>query len=517
MIDGKFFQFTVVAAIPAQWWHLMKLSRRTFIQSTGLAALGSATGCLVPSTSLTPVQVNDVHTQLNPTQVRGISPVRSLDDIQQVIRRARREHRPVSIAGGRHAAGGQQFATDAELLDTRELRRVLQFDADAGTIDLESGIQWPDVMAYLSAARNGARKTWSVAQRQTGTDRLSLGGALAANAHGRGLQLPPFISCVDSFVLVDARGRCVTCSRQQNSDLFQLVIGGYGLFGFVYSVRLRLAPLRKVRRVVAMLDMVEVPAMFAERIRSGFLFGDCQFAIDSRSPDFLRRSIMTCYEPVADDVPVPAQSSKLSEQDWKTLIYLAHVDPARAYEIYTQRYLATSGEVYWSDTQYVSDYFENYHWDLDVKLNPPQPGSEALMEFYVPRDALPEFFRAAAEELRRSAVPLIYGNVRLIEKDTESFLVWAKRQYACVVFNLHTPHTTEGIERTTNTFRALTDLAIRQDGSYYLTYHRFPTREQVLTCYPQFPEFLRLKSHHDPGALFQSDWYRFYRKMFASS
>ena len=64
-------------------------------------------------------------------------------------------------------------------------------------------------------------------------------------------------------------------------------------------------------------------------------------------------------------------------------------------------------------------------------------------------------------------------------------------------------------------FRRLIDLAIRYHGGYYLTYHRFATRTQVETCYPQFPEFLRLKRKYDPKERFQSDWYRHYRVMFA--
>lgn len=34
--------------------------------------------------------------------------------------------------------------------------------------------------------------------------------------------------------------------------------------------------------------------------------------------------------------------------------------------------------------------------------------------------------------------------------------------------------------------------------------------------YPQFPEFLRRKLAWDPDERFQSDWYRFYRRMFAT-
>ena len=60
-------------------------------------------------------------------------------------------------------------------------------------------------------------------------------------------------------------------------------------------------------------------------------------------------------------------------------------------------------------------------------------------------------------------------------------------------------------------------MAIERGGRYYLTYHRYATRSQVEACYPQLPEFLRLKKKHDPEERFQSEWYRFYQTMFADA
>ena len=48
---------------------------------------------------------------------------------------------------------------------------------------------------------------------------------------------------------------------------------------------------------------------------------------------------------------------------------------------------------------------------------------------------------AAREELRRRRANVIYGTIRLIERDDETFLPWARDRYACVVFNLHVDHT----------------------------------------------------------------------------
>src|SRR4030095_4111940 len=139
-----------------------------------------------------------------------------------------------------------------------------------------------------------------------------------------------------------------------------------------------------------------------------------------------------------------------------------------------------------------------------------------ITEIYVPRTDLPDFLAQAAELLRSNHTIVIYGTVRLIERDDESFLAWAKEPYACIIFNLLTFHTLDGLEASARSFRGLVDLAIAHGGSYYLTYHKFAKPEQVMACYPQFKQFLDLKRKYDPAERFESDWYRCYRNLFAS-
>jgi FAD/FMN-containing dehydrogenase len=171
--------------------------------------------------------------------------------------------------------------------------------------------------------------------------------------------------------------------------------------------------------------------------------------------------------------------------------------------------------MYWSDTHQLSIYPDNYHREIDAKLHAPYPASEIITEIDVPRAMLAEFFGEVRQDFRKNGVELIYGTVRLIEQDDESFLPWAKQPYACTIFNLHTVHSPAGIRRSAEAHRRLIDMATRRGGTYYLTYHRYASRKQVETCYPQFAEFLQLKRKYDPDERFQSDWYRHYRGMFA--
>lgn len=458
-------------------------------------------------------QVNDVHSALNPTWVRETIDVRSVGGIRSALRRARRRGLPLSICGGRHAMGGQQFATDALLLDTRKMRRVLGFDRARGLVEAEAGIQWPELIAWLRRVQQGEPNPWGVAQKQTGADDFTLGGSLSANIHGRGLAMRPFIGDIEAFSLVDAEGTVRRCSRTQEVDLFRLAVGGYGLFGVIASVTLRLAHVRKLRRVVDIIDLDALLPALAERIAAGHLYGDFQFAIDPHSEAFLRRGVLSSYQPLADATPMPERQLSLGDQDWERLIHLAHTDKSAAFDRYAGFYLATSGQIYWSDTQQLSTYLVGYHRRLDAQLG--HRGSEEITEIYVPRPALVDFMAAAAADFRAHGVDLIYGTVRLIRRDEESFLPWARQDYACVIFNLHACHSAAGKAHTAAALRRLIEMAIARDGSFYLTYHRHATRAQVARCYPGFRDFLAVKLVHDPQELFQSDWYRHYRNLFA--
>jgi len=217
------------------------------------------------------------------------------------------------------------------------------------------------------------------------------------------------------------------------------------------------------------------------------------------------------------ETPIPPAEKQLTDENWRQLLLLAHTDGKQAFEKYAAYYLSTSGQVYWSDIHQLSIYPDNYHREIDQRLHAPYPATEMITEINVPRPMLKGFLDEVRDDFRKNKVELIYGTIRLIERDDDSFLSWAKQPYACTIFNLHTVHSAEGLRRSEEAFRRLIEMAANRGGTYYLTYHRYAFRKQVEGCYPQFAEFLRLKKKYDPEERFQSNWYRHYRTMFADS
>ena len=456
-----------------------------------------------------PRLVNDVHAKLNPTQVARVARPRSLEDLVKEVRRGG----AIIASGSRHAMGGQQFGTEATLLDMRRCRSVLDFDAERGLVEVEAGIEWPSLLKWLlrHAEENG--EGWTIRQKQTGADRLSVGGAISCNAHSRCLARSPMVDDVESLLLVDPRGEPVRCSRTENPELFALAVGGYGLFGAIHSATLRLERRHKQVRLVEETHADDLAARFAARIAEGCTMGDFQFAIDPASDGFLTRGVLSCYRPVPWDTPIPRQKA-IPRDAWFRLVELAHTDKPEAYRLYRDYYLSTDGQIYVSDTSLFGGYLDDYHARLDRKLGATCPGSEMITELFVPRDRLATFLHGTAEAMRRMEGDVIYGTVRLVCREDTTFLRWATEDFACVILNLHVDHTPEGIGRAKMRFRSLIDLALGLGGRYYLTYHRWATREQVCAGYPQFEAFLARKREHDPEERFQSDSYRHYRARF---
>ena len=465
--------------------------------------------------------LNDVHSQLNRTRVALVEQPKTLAELQAIVVRAHEKQQHISIAGGRHAMGGQQFAENSVHIDTTQMDRVLSSDAQRGLLTIEAGAMWPAIIAATHAMPTDGMPMWAIRQKQTGVDAVTLGGSIAANAHGRGLAMRPLGDDIEEVTLVDARGNVVVCNRSQNAELFSLAIGGYGLFGIVYSATLRLSPRLLLQREVDVIDLDDAMNAVFRRVDEGCLYGDFQFVIDATDDRFLRRGVFACYKPVSSGCARSDATSDLNPEEWLKLLRLAHDDKRAAFRLYASHYLNTDGNCYWSDTMQLSTYVPSYAEAMAEQLDEASAGDtprETLVigEHYVPRENLSLFMQRAGQILRAFGTEVIYGTIRSILRDTTSFLPWAKEDYGCVIFNLRTPHDAAGLLRTANTFRALIDVSIELRGSFFLTYHRAASSAQVAACYPNFRQWLAKKLAYDPDQRFTSTWYTHYRDAFSS-
>jgi decaprenylphospho-beta-D-ribofuranose 2-oxidase len=154
--------------------------------------------------------------------------VRSAEEVAEALSAGRG-----AIARGLGRAYGDAAQNAGGLvIDTRAMRRVLSFED--GVIEAEAGL---DLDALIADA---LPRGWFVPVTP-GTRHVTLGGALAADVHGKNHHVDgAFSRHVEAFELVTPDGRAH--ELKPGDPLFAATAGGMGLTGVITRVRLRLLP-----------------------------------------------------------------------------------------------------------------------------------------------------------------------------------------------------------------------------------------------------------------------------------
>lgn len=120
------------------------------------------------------------------------------------------------------------------LLSTLRWNNILHFDAENGIVHCESGVLLRQLMPLIIPSGWFFRVT-------PGIKDITVGGAIASDVHGKNHPVEGcFSNSLISFELMRANGEVVTCSREENADLFWQSCGGMGWTGLILSAKFRL-------------------------------------------------------------------------------------------------------------------------------------------------------------------------------------------------------------------------------------------------------------------------------------
>jgi FAD/FMN-containing dehydrogenase len=138
------------------------------------------------------------------------------------------------IARGNGRAYGDAALNPACVLETRPSDRILAFDAVSGLITCEAGLLLSDLLDF--AVPRGFFPPVT-----PGTKFVSIGGMIAADVHGKNHHgAGAFGRHIETLSLLGADGVIRTCSRTENTELFQATQGGMGLTGVILNATFRL-------------------------------------------------------------------------------------------------------------------------------------------------------------------------------------------------------------------------------------------------------------------------------------
>lgn len=138
------------------------------------------------------------------------------------------------IARGCGRSYGDSSLNRRLTIGTEALDRILSFDDKCGVLICEAGLRLDDLIDTLLP------RGWFPCVTP-GTKFVSIGGAIAADVHGKNHHRDgSFSEFVDFIDLALGDGRVERCSRDENAELFAATCGGMGLTGLIVRAGLRL-------------------------------------------------------------------------------------------------------------------------------------------------------------------------------------------------------------------------------------------------------------------------------------
>ncbi|MDT8305892.1 MAG: FAD-binding oxidoreductase [Anaerolineae bacterium] len=172
----------------------------------------------------------------------------TLEGLRDVFAYARRSGLTAGFRGGGNSYGDAALNDENILIDFRRMNRILDWDPASGTIRVEPGVTLQQLWQYV--IEDG---WWPPVV--TGTMKITMGGGLAMNVHGKNAwKMGPIGEHTLDFELMLPDGEVIHCSREENADVFHAAIGGFGMLGAFTAITLQM------KRVYSGLLSVEAAA-----------------------------------------------------------------------------------------------------------------------------------------------------------------------------------------------------------------------------------------------------------------
>ena len=436
-------------------------------------------------------------------EVDRVVSVTSEDDIAAAIRQAKEQHLSISISGKRHSQGGQVMFPHSLHLNMLTFNNILQYQPNKKLITVEPGVTWQQIQKKISPDHLAVRVMQS-------SNIFTVGGSVSVNAHGRDPREGPVISTIDSMHVMMADGKIWRLSRTHHPLLFSLVCGGYGLFGVITDVTLRLADNTLLQAHYSQMPMSQLVSYFYKHIHHNKNVGL-----------FFARTSSVPGRYMFDDVYVMQYDVTKPPSDQYPVDSLKQHDPWYLYSLFNlSRYTTVGKWILWHMEKWYYKHSQSEKlFTRNNLMHPPitfltnyhsRSRGDILQEYFVPIHEFVGFMHDLKTIALTQHINLLNVTIRYEPRSTESYLYYCSEDSFAVVLYMNVQKKPAAFSKVGRWTRLIIQAALRHHGSYYLPYQLWATHDELRAAYPQVNQFFSYKRQYDPDHLWMNMFYSRY-------
>jgi FAD/FMN-containing dehydrogenase len=453
---------------------------------------GALAAAATPGRARERVILNDA-SRLNPTPVDRVARINSGADAAEALRAELKEARAtgkrVAVGAARHSMGGQSLPRDGVAVEFDA--PTFEIDSKAQLYRVSGGARWSEVIARLDPLGFSPKVMQS-------NHNFGVASTFSVNAHGWPVPFGPFGSTVRSLRLMLADGEIVECSRDKESELFGLVMGGYGLVGIILDLDVEMTPNLLLQPTAKLMPAEEFPAQFLAAVEKDPATLMAYGRLSVARASFFSEALLTTYRAaLVQPQPLPPAGHG---GGWLGL---------------------ASSHIY--RNQVGSEIAKHVRWAAETKIapslatrntlmnepvenlaNPFPQRTDILHEYFVSPERFAEFLRACREIIPPARAEFLNVTLRYVAPDPVSALAHSPTTRIAAVMSFSQEISPKGEVDMMRLTERLIDRIVAIGGAFYLPYRLHARRDQVAAAYPKAAWFLERKRHYDPDLLFRN-------------
>ncbi|MEU4794634.1 D-arabinono-1,4-lactone oxidase [Streptomyces sp. NPDC023327] len=410
---------------------------------------------------------------------REVTPA-TVDELAEALRAAKADGLKAKPVGTGHSFTAAA-ATDGLLIRPGLLTGIRAVDRAAGTVTVEAGT--PLKRLNTALAREGLSLTnMGDIMEQT------VSGAVSTGTHGTGRDSASIAAQIKGLELVTADGTVLTCSAEENPEVFAAARIGLGALGVITAITFAVEPVFFLTAREEPMTFDEVTSDFDALVTENEHFefywfphtGNCTTKRNNRSPG-----------PVAPPGRISAfvEDELLSNGLFQVVNSLGRAFPATIPGIAKVSSKALSARTY---------------TDIPYKVfTSPRRVRFMEMEYAVPREALVETLRELKAMVDRSRLRISFPvEVRTAPADDIALSTASGRESAYIAVHMYkgTPYQAY--------FAAAERIFTAHEGRPHWGKLHTRDAEYFAEAYPRFGEFTALRDRLDPDRLFGNAYLR---------
>lgn len=330
-----------------------------------------------------------------------------------------------------------------------------------------------------------------------GTKAVSVGGAIAADVHGKNHHLDgSFCKHIQQISLVLASGEMISCSEQENTELFRATCGGMGLTGIIAEATLSLDSISS--------GYIEQRSLLAQNLKECFEHinnsADSKYSVAwldcLASGDRLGRSVLFLGE------HAPASNRKSDRMYRKhSSLGVPFSSPSMLLNKTTMS-LFNAGYFNWQKRKRgkaTLDY-DSYFFPLDSISNWNRLyGAKGFLQyqFVIPDDGALEGITSVLEKVSHAGKGSFLAVLKKFGEANQNLLSFPRPGYTLTLDFKNEPALFPLLEE-------LDQIVLDHGGRLYLAKDARMSEQMFKASYPNWEEFMRIKDRYDPNHRFAS-------------